>query len=154
VRGQLGDQPLQFPVGGIAGRGHAQVGDEPGLEAVLLFGRADGAVARAGEVAPDRVALDPVPGTGLAHQRVVRLIGRDQVPRGVVHGDRSVREPAEQALHARRDACRDDITPRHGLAREPEEQSRSVSDSRSARASASTTCDDGEVARPCSSLVR
>ena len=42
--------------------------------------------------------------------------------RGVVHGNRSVREPVEQALHARRDAGRDDIAPWHGLAREPEEQ--------------------------------
>ena len=47
VGGQLGDQPLELAVGGIAGRGHAQVGDEQGFEAGLLLGRVDGAVAGA-----------------------------------------------------------------------------------------------------------
>lgn len=122
MRGQLDQQPLELMVGGIAGGGHEQVGDEQGHEKGLFLGRVDGAIAGADQVAPDRVTLDPAPGCGLAHERVVRLVGHDQVPRGVVHCHRRVGQSVEEALHAPRDASRDEIAPRGSQAREPEEQ--------------------------------
>ncbi len=65
-----------------------------------------------------------------------------------VFARRSSRQP-----HARRDARRDHVVSRVMCPASRKMRSRSASETRNARASASTTCTDGEVARPCSSRV-